>query len=39
VPEGIGRSFGDWADDAEELDEYLDWTRQHRKLRRRGIEE
>jgi uncharacterized protein (DUF433 family) len=39
VPEGIRRSFGGWADDAEELDEYLGWTRQQRKLRRREIEE
>jgi uncharacterized protein (DUF433 family) len=39
VPEGIRRSFGGWADDADELDEYLDWTRQQRRLRRREIAE
>jgi uncharacterized protein (DUF433 family) len=39
VPEGMRRSFGGWAEDAVELDEYLDWTRQQRKLRRREIEE
>jgi uncharacterized protein (DUF433 family) len=39
VPEGLRRSFGGWADDAADLDEYLDWTRQQRKLRRREIEE
>ena len=27
VPEGLRRSFGGWAEDAEELDEYLEWTR------------
>jgi uncharacterized protein (DUF433 family) len=39
VPEGIRRSFGGWAEDAEDLDQYLEWTRQQRKVRRRGIEE
>lgn len=39
VPEGLRRSFGGWVDDAEELDQYLEWTRQQRKLRRREIEE
>lgn len=39
VPEGMRRSFGGWAEDAEELDEYLDWTRQQRKLRRPEIPE
>jgi hypothetical protein len=39
IPEGMRRSFGGWAEDAIELDEYLDWTRQQRKLRRREIEE
>jgi len=39
VPEGMRRSFGGWAEDAEELDEYLDWTRQQRMLRRREIPE
>lgn len=39
VPEGIRRSFGGWAENADELDKYLDWTRQQRKVRRREIEE
>jgi uncharacterized protein (DUF433 family) len=39
VPEGVRRSFGGWAEDAKELDEYLDGTRQHRKLGRREIED
>jgi uncharacterized protein (DUF433 family) len=39
VPEGLRRSFGGWADDSDELDEYLHWTRQQRKLPRREIEE
>lgn len=30
--EGIRRSAGAWAADAEELDEYLEWNRQQRKL-------
>jgi hypothetical protein len=36
--EGIGRSAGGWAEDAEELDKYLDWTRQQRKTSRRTNE-
>ncbi len=39
VPAGLRRSFGGWAEDADELDEYLEWTRQQRKLRRREIDE
>ena len=39
VPEGLRRSFGGWAEDAEELDKYLEWTRQHRKLGRAEIGE
>ena len=35
IPEGMRRSFGGWSEDADELDEYLDWTRQQRKVRRR----
>jgi uncharacterized protein (DUF433 family) len=31
VPEGLRRSFGAWAEDAEELDQYLEWNRQQRK--------
>jgi uncharacterized protein (DUF433 family) len=39
VPEGLRHSFGGWAEDAEELDRYLEWTRQQRKARRREIKE
>jgi hypothetical protein len=39
VPEGLRRSFGGWVEDAEELDEYLDWTRQQRKARRPEVQE
>jgi len=39
VPEGLRRSFGGWAEDAEELDKYLDWTRQQRKARRPEVQE
>jgi uncharacterized protein (DUF433 family) len=38
VPVGLRRSFGAWAEDAEELDQYQEWTRQRRKLRRREID-
>jgi hypothetical protein len=37
--EGIRRSAGAWADDAEELDRYLEWNRQQRKVGRREIAE
>ncbi|MDB5351732.1 MAG: hypothetical protein JWN86_2979 [Planctomycetota bacterium] len=30
---------GAWAEDAEELDRYLEWNRQQRKVERREIEE
>ncbi len=33
--EGLRRSAGAWADDAEGLDRYLKWNRQQRKLGRR----
>jgi uncharacterized protein (DUF433 family) len=39
VPAGLRQSFGGWAEDAEELDKYLDWTRQQRKVRRREVQE
>jgi len=32
LPIEMRRSFGAWAEDSEELDEYLEWTRQHRNL-------
>lgn len=35
--EGLRRSAGVWADDAEELDAYLDWNRQERKQSRRTL--
>ena len=37
--EGLRQAFGAWAEDAEELDKYLDWTRQQRKVGRREIED
>ena len=39
VPIEMRRSFGAWAEESEELDEYLEWTRQQRKVSRRGIED
>ena len=36
--EGLRQSFGAWADDAEELDKYLEWNRQQRKVSRRPLE-
>jgi uncharacterized protein (DUF433 family) len=39
VPAGLRQSFGGWAEDAEELDKYLEWTRQQRKVQRREVEE
>jgi hypothetical protein len=36
--EGIWRSAGAWAEDGEELDEFLEWNRQQRKMGRREIE-
>jgi hypothetical protein len=36
--EGLKRSFGAWADDADELDNYLKVNRQRRKISRPGIE-
>jgi hypothetical protein len=35
--EGLRRSAGGWADEAEELDKYLEWNRQQRKASRRPI--
>ncbi len=39
APLGLRRSFGAWAEDAVELDRYLEWTRQQRKTKRREIED
>ena len=36
--EGLRRAFGAWAEDAEELDAYLELNRQQHKLPRREIE-
>jgi hypothetical protein len=39
TPVGLRRSFGAWAEDADELDKYLEWNRQQRKIGRREIED
>jgi hypothetical protein len=36
--EGIRRSAGAWVDDADGLEDYLEWTRQQRKQVRRDLE-
>jgi hypothetical protein len=36
--EGLRRAFGAWADDAEEVDRFLEWNRAQRKLERRSPE-
>ena len=36
--EGLRRSAGAWAEDAEELDAYLEWNRQQRKQSRATLE-
>jgi hypothetical protein len=36
--EGLRRAFGGWAEDAEELDKYLEWNRQQRKKSRPEME-
>ena len=38
VPEGLRRSFGGWAEDADGLDDYLEFTRRQRKASRPEIE-
>lgn len=35
--EGLHRAFGGWVDEAEALDEYLQWNRQQRKVHRPEI--
>jgi hypothetical protein len=37
--EGLRRAFGAWAEDAEELDKYLEWSRQQRKIGRTPLEQ
>jgi uncharacterized protein (DUF433 family) len=39
LPVEMRRCFGAWAEEADELDEFLEWNRQQRKLGRRRIEE
>jgi uncharacterized protein (DUF433 family) len=39
LPIEMRRSFGAWAEDAAELDKYLEWNRQQRKVNRREIED
>jgi uncharacterized protein (DUF433 family) len=39
APVAMRRLFGAWADEAEELDKFLEWNRQQRKQDRRGIDE
>ncbi len=36
--EGLRRAFGAWAEDAEEMDRFLEWNRARRKLERRPPE-
>jgi hypothetical protein len=36
--EGLRRAAGAWAEDAEELDEYLEWSCRQRKIGRRELE-
>jgi uncharacterized protein (DUF433 family) len=38
LPVGLRRSFGAWAEDADELDRFLDWNRQRRKRSRPEID-
>lgn len=39
VPAGLRRACGSWAEDGDELDNYLEWNRQQRKINRREIED
>ncbi len=39
LPAAMRRLFGAWAEDAEELDTFLEWNRQQRKVSRREIDE
>jgi uncharacterized protein (DUF433 family) len=39
APEALRRSFGGWAEESEQLEQYLDWCRQQRKAERRGVED
>lgn len=33
--EGLRRTYGAWADDAEDLDAFIEWSRQQRKIERK----
>jgi len=35
VPSGLRRAFGGWADEAEEVDRFIEWTYQQRRAERR----
>jgi hypothetical protein len=37
--EGLRRAFGAWTDEGEDLDKFLEWNREQRKVGRRSIEE
>jgi uncharacterized protein (DUF433 family) len=39
VPLAMRRSFGAWADETEEFDRYIEWSRQRRKVSRQGLVE
>jgi len=39
APVGLRRSFHAWSVDAEELDKYVEWTRQRRKIKRREVQD
>jgi uncharacterized protein (DUF433 family) len=39
LPLEMRRLFGAWAENSEELDSYLEWNRQQRKISRRRIED
>lgn len=38
VSDGLRRAFGAWAQEGEELDRFLEWNRQHRKVQGRRAE-
>lgn len=37
--EGLRRAFGGWAEDADELDKFLDWNREQRRRGRRELDQ
>jgi hypothetical protein len=37
--EGLRRAFGAWAEDAHELDQFLEWNREQRKAGREEMDE